>query len=177
MIICGLQLPGEPNRSTDYKWLLNFILFICFQLHFDLGSFHFFREEYSVASEHITQAAELCEQLNDETTLYCTVSKEDLKGYSEACDVSTSTESSQNLTLQFHRAIRDQYTVSVSNILIFCKVSTEDSFKFSHLRIAREVTLYVINFKRKIWTWTGIRTQTFRSLVWHSAIELSWFLP
>ena len=35
---------------------------------------------------------------------------------------------------------------------------------------------HYINFKRKIWTWTGIWTRTSRSLVWPSAIELSWFL-
>ena len=30
--------------------------------------------------------------------------------------------------------------------------------------------------EKKIWTWTGTRTRTSRSLVWRSAIELSWLL-
>ena len=33
-----------------------------------------------------------------------------------------------------------------------------------------------INFKRKIWTSTKIRTWISRSLAWRSAIQLSWFL-
>ena len=32
-----------------------------------------------------------------------------------------------------------------------------------------------LNIKRKIWTWTRIRTRTSRSLAWRSTIELSWF--
>ncbi|PSN35787.1 hypothetical protein C0J52_09481 [Blattella germanica] len=83
-------------------------------LHFDLGSFHFFREEYPTASEHFTKAIEYHEELGDKCSVYCKVSSEDLKGYSEACDLSSPTASTQNLTYQFHRAIRDQYTGIVS---------------------------------------------------------------
>ena len=36
-------------------------------------------------------------------------------------------------------------------------------------------TFTLLNFKRKIWTWTRTRTWTSRSLTWRSTIELSWF--
>jgi hypothetical protein len=49
---------------------------------------------------------------------YCTVSFEDLKGYSEACDITSPAVSPHNLTYQLHRAIRDQYTVST--LLYLC---------------------------------------------------------
>ena len=45
-----------------------------------------------------------------------------------------------------------------------------------NLIICAFVHLHFINFKRKIWTWIGIRTRTSRSLVWRYATELSWFL-
>lgn len=87
--------------------------FLC-QLHFDMGSFHFFREEYGVAGELFHKTAELQQQLDGEATLYCTISIEDLKGYSEACDITSPTVSAHNLTYQLHRAVRDQYTGIVS---------------------------------------------------------------
>ena len=34
----------------------------------------------------------------------------------------------------------------------------------------------LLNFKRKIWTWTGIRTRTSIPLAWRSIMEQSWFL-
>ena len=34
---------------------------------------------------------------------------------------------------------------------------------------------YLLNFKRKIWTWTRTQTRASRSLAWRSIIELSWF--
>ena len=48
------------------------------------------------------------------------------------------------------------------------------TFLFGTLEELPGYTTY-INFKRKIWTWTGIRTRTSRSLAWRSAIELSWY--
>ena len=39
-----------------------------------------------------------------------------------------------------------------------------------------ENILLFLNFKRKIWIWTGIRTRTSRSLACRSTIELCWFL-
>lgn len=83
-----------------------------------MGSFHFFREEYGVAGELFHKAAELRQQLGSEATLYCTVSTEDLKGYSEACDITSPTVSTRNLTYQLHRAVRDQYTVSIRVLIV-----------------------------------------------------------
>ena len=34
---------------------------------------------------------------------------------------------------------------------------------------------FLLNIKRKIWTWTGTQTRTSRSPAWRSTIELSWF--
>jgi hypothetical protein len=92
-----------------------------------MGSFHFFREEYGVAGELFHKAAELRQQLDSEATLYCTVSIEDLKGYSEACDITSPTVSTHNLTYQLHRAVRDQYTVSI-RILIVIRLSLNIKF-------------------------------------------------
>jgi hypothetical protein len=66
-----------------------------------------------VAGELFHKAAELRQQLDPEAALYCTVSTEDLKGYSEACDITSPTVSTHKLTYQLHRAVRDQYTVSI----------------------------------------------------------------
>ena len=44
------------------------------------------------------------------------------------------------------------------------------------LRFFLSTVITYIKFKRKILTWTGVRTRNSRSLVWRSAIELSWFL-
>jgi hypothetical protein len=65
-----------------------------------------------VAGELFCKAAELRQQVDSEVSVYCTVSFEDLKGYSEACDITSPTTSAHNLSYQLQRAIRDQYTVS-----------------------------------------------------------------
>jgi hypothetical protein len=77
-----------------------------------------------VAGELFRKAAELRQQLDCEATLYCTVSIEDLKGYSEACDITSPTVSTHNLTYQLHRAVRDQYTVSI-RILIAVRLTVK----------------------------------------------------
>jgi hypothetical protein len=71
-----------------------------------------------VAGELFRKAAELRQQLDSDATVYCTVSVEDLKGYSEACDITSPTVSAHNLTYQLHRAIRDQYTVSTMILIV-----------------------------------------------------------
>ena len=65
-----------------------------------------------MAGELFRRTAEFRQQLDSEVSVYCTVSFEDLKGYSEACDITSPAVSPHNLTYQLHRAIRDQYTVS-----------------------------------------------------------------
>jgi len=65
-----------------------------------------------VAGQLFCKAAEFRQKLDSEVSVYCTVSFEDLKGYSEACDITSPAVSPHNLTYQLHRAIRDQYTVS-----------------------------------------------------------------
>jgi len=108
------------------------------QLYFDLASFHFFREEYSVAGQLFCKAAEFRQQLDSEVSVYCTVSFEDLKGYSEACDITSPAVSSHNLTYQLHRAIRDQYTVST--LLCLC-------IKFFHATLYQTALVYeVVSF-------------------------------
>jgi hypothetical protein len=73
-----------------------------------------------VAGELFHKAAELRQQLDAEGALYCTVSVEDLKGYSDACDITSPTVSAHNLTYQLHRAVRDQYTVSIMILTVIC---------------------------------------------------------
>ncbi|XP_021913998.1 integrator complex subunit 8 isoform X2 [Zootermopsis nevadensis] len=103
----------DARQNWDKSAEVSSTEFLC-QLHFDLGSFHFFREEYSVSGDLFRKAAELRQLLDIESTVYCTVSVEDLKGYCEACDITSPTVSTHNLTYQLHRAIRDQYTGIVS---------------------------------------------------------------
>ncbi|KAJ4428910.1 hypothetical protein ANN_25904 [Periplaneta americana] len=103
----------DARQNWDKSAQVSGTEFFC-QLHFDLGSFHFFREEYPLSGEYISKAAQLKQQLGSEASVYCTVSNEDLQGYSEACDITAPTASSHNLTYQLHRAIRDQYTGIVS---------------------------------------------------------------
>jgi hypothetical protein len=61
----------------------------------------------------------LRQQLDSEASVYCTVSVEDLKGYCQACDITSPSVSTHNLTYQLHRAIRDQYTVST---MVLCSI-------------------------------------------------------
>jgi hypothetical protein len=65
-----------------------------------------------VAGELFRKAAEFRQRLDSGVSVYCTVSFEDLKGYSEACDITSPTTSAHNLTYQLHQAINNQYTVS-----------------------------------------------------------------
>ena len=74
------------------------------------------------------------------------------------------------------------YVVAISvhleisyNINLIIKCLNQTIVKIN-LIICVFVHLHLINIKRKIWTWTGIRTRTSRPLVWRSSIELSWFL-
>lgn len=85
------------------------------QLHFDLAQYHFFREDYAPVRENISKAANMYENLKKLNTklVYCTVTEEQIKGYSNACELAHLSGTS-DLPRQLQRAIRDQYTGIVS---------------------------------------------------------------
>ena len=92
-----------------------------------------------MAGQLFCKAAEFRQQLDSDVSVYCTVSFEDLKGYSEACDITSPAVSPHNLTYQLHRAIRDQYTVST--LLYLC-------IKFLHVTLYQTALVYeVVSFR------------------------------
>nr|CAD7454749.1 unnamed protein product [Timema tahoe] len=101
----------EVKQDWDSSVEITLLEFHC-QVHYDLGRYHFFREDYPQASEHLCCTADLFQQLGSSATppyLYCTVREAELQGYSEACNLVPASVG-ESLLYQLLRCIRDQYT-------------------------------------------------------------------
>lgn len=78
------------------------------QLHFDVGCFFFYKENYSLATTHFMQSKQFCESVRNSTG-FLTVDSEDLEGYIIAC---SGKGSQSNLLHQLRTSITNHYTAS-----------------------------------------------------------------
>lgn len=77
------------------------------RLHYDLGCFFFYKENYKLATMHFTQCKHFFDALT-ETTGLITVDKDDLEGYILACAGGTK----KDLLHQLRHSVCNGYTVS-----------------------------------------------------------------
>lgn len=76
------------------------------QLHYDLGCFFFYKENYKVATTHFVQCKQFFEGIKENVGLV-TIDRDDLEGYILACMGG----SNINLLHQLRNSVSSQYTV------------------------------------------------------------------
>lgn len=112
---CFLMLK-ESSNGVETDWSHSIAMSkeeLQTQLHFDLGCFFFFKENYTVATTHFTRSKQAHRNLQN-ITGFATVDVEDLDGYILAC---TGADAQKDLQQQFRTCIANHYMVC-SYILI-----------------------------------------------------------
>lgn len=82
------------------------------QIHYDLGTFFFYKENYKLATTHFVQCKQFLDAVKGDSGLI-TIDKDDLEGYLLACMGG----SKKNLLHQLRNSVASQYTVK--NTLFF----------------------------------------------------------
>lgn len=90
---CAVPIPKEELQA---------------QIHFDLGCFFFYKENYSLATIHFTQSRDMLRSLRDAVGFH-TIEPEDLDGYIVACNGG---ETPKNLHQQLRISVTNHYKVS-----------------------------------------------------------------
>lgn len=88
------------------------------QVHYDLGCFFFYKENYVVARAHFMESRTFFKQLTH-TTGFADVDTEDLEGYIAACNMETA-DVHRNLLHQMRASVTNHYMVSNLIIEIPC---------------------------------------------------------
>lgn len=76
------------------------------QVHYDLGCFFFYKENYKLATKHFVECKEFYKAIRESSGLI-SIDKEDLEGYILACVGG----SKKNLLHQLRNSVSNQYTV------------------------------------------------------------------
>lgn len=100
------SVPGINSYVIIFPFLLTIVPL---QIHFDLASFYFSREQYKEAKDNIWKASQIFAKLPKEKK-FCIVEEETLKGYCKALGISS--EEEQNLFVKFLTCKSNQFTVS-----------------------------------------------------------------